>query len=73
MSLFVFNIFIFIWHIDFKHFGYYGTYFLSIKDMKKPEFSVYKHSGGMATSYPEIIYYYNFIERVVSRCVNKSK
>ena len=56
------NFFEMIWHLDFKHFSYYGTHFLTIKDIKETEIeiSVTKTNDG-----------FNIIERLIYWCVGK--
>lgn len=59
---YIINFFELIWHLDTKHFSYYGTHFLTIKDIKETEIeiSIFKTNDG-----------FNFIERVVYWCVGK--
>jgi len=51
-----------IWHLDTKHFSYYGTYFLTIKNIKETEieFSITKTCDE-----------FNIIERFIYKCVGK--
>jgi len=51
-----------IWHLDTKHFSYYGTHFLTIEDIRETEIeiSVIKTCDG-----------FNVIERFIYWCVGK--
>jgi hypothetical protein len=57
------NLFEFIWHLDTRHFSYYGTHFLTIKDIKNTEvkYSIIEECDG-----------FNIIERFIYKCVGKS-
>ena len=59
----IINVFEFFFHFDFKHFSYYGSHFLTLKDFHSytRQYSVIEDD----------LYCFNFIEKLIYYCVKK--
>lgn len=56
----IINVFEFLFHFDFKHFSYYGTHFLTLKDIRDTPYpySILSGEDGL-----------NFFEKIIRHCV----
>ena len=63
---YVINFFELIFHLDFNHFSDYGTYFLSVSDIRDIKRDIEKNEF-LKTLSPE---YLNFVEKMIYLCVD---